>query len=259
MVHRRSGAKVPPQAEAAIPESLQPVLADCIARLTDSETALVAATGSLAHQGWLPGWSDIDLLVVRDTLPLDWLQVRRIPHRGPAGEKIALSSFTTREVRAGSVPPRVLHALRQIAHDGRGLLYRRDGLTLNAFDAPTDDRASRSELPLVVMVLRRLAANPALDVRAVYKHVVLIMKIILRADGVDLDASEEVRLAFTTSHPGAEVDLPAAAEVSGDRWRQGETLSHRVREAAARILAYYDTFGCAATPDTPKTEGPDLR
>ncbi|MEU8327566.1 hypothetical protein [Micromonospora sp. NPDC048839] len=259
VVHRRSAATVPPQAETPIPDALQPLLADCVARLTDSETTLVAVTGSLAHQGWLPGWSDIDLLVVRDTLPLNWLQSRRIAQNGPAGEKIALSSFTTREVRAGSVPPRVLHALRQIAHDGRGLLYRRDGLTLNAFDAPTDDRASRSELPLVVMVLRRLAANPALDVRAAYKHVVLIMKIILRADGVDLDASEEVRLAFTTSHPGAEVDLPVVAEVSGDRWRQDETLSHRVREAAAKILVYHDALGCAATSDAPKTEGPDLR
>ncbi|TNH27475.1 hypothetical protein FHG89_17990 [Micromonospora orduensis] len=258
VVHRRSGTKVPPHTDTAIPESLQPVLADCVARLTDSETALVAATGSLAHQGWQPGWSDIDLLVVRDTLPLHWLQTRRIPQSGPAGEKIALSSFTTREMLTGSVPPRVLHALRQIAHDGYGVLYRRSDLVLNAFDAPTDDRASRNELPLVTMVLRRLAANPEPDVRAVYKHVVLTMKIILRADGVDLDGSEEVRLAFTTSHPDADVDLPAVAEVSGDRWRQDETLSHRVRGAAAQILAYHDKLGRTAASDTPKTEGSDL-
>ncbi|MBM0275740.1 hypothetical protein [Micromonospora tarensis] len=259
VVHRRSGTKVPPHADTAIPESLQPVLADCVARLTDSETALVAATGSLAHQGWQSGWSDIDLLVVRDTLPLHWLQTRRVPQSGPAGEKIALSSFTTREMLTGSVPPRVLHAVRQIAHDGCGVLYRRSDLVLNAFDAPTDDRASRGELPLVAMVLRRLAANPEPDVRAVYKHIVLIMKVILRADGVDLDGSEEVRLAFTTSHPDADVDLPAVAEVSGDRWRQEETLSYRVRGAAAKILAYHDVLGCSVAPNTPQTEGSDLQ
>ncbi|MGC4792919.1 hypothetical protein ACLQ3H_02265 [Micromonospora saelicesensis] len=259
VVHRRSGTKVPPHADTAIPEALQPVLADCVARLTDSETALVAATGSLAHQGWQPGWSDIDLLVVRDTLPLDWLQSRHVPQSGPAGEKIALSSFTTREMLTGSVPPRVLHAVRQIAHDGCGVLYRRSDLVLNAFDAPTDDRASRGELPLVAMVLRRLAANPEPDVRAVYKHIVLIMKVILRADGVDLDGSEEVRLAFITSHPDADVDLPAVAEVSGDRWRQDETLSYRVRGAAAKILAYHDKLGRTAASDIPKTEGSDLR
>ncbi|MET8251492.1 hypothetical protein [Micromonospora sp. NPDC005197] len=259
VVHRRSGAIDPPHSDAAIPESLQPVLADCVARLTDSETALVAATGSLAHQGWQSGWSDIDLLVVRDTLPLDWLQTRRIPQSGPAGEKIALSSFTTREMLTGSVPPRVLHAVRQIAHDGCGVLYRRSGLVLNAFDAPADDRASRGELPLVAMVLRRLAANPEPDVRAVYKHVVLIMKIILRADGLDLDGSEEVRLAFATSHPDADVELPAVAEVSGDRWRQDETLSYRVRGAAAKILAYHDVLGCSVAPNTPQTEGSDLQ
>ncbi|WP_194821582.1 hypothetical protein [Micromonospora sp. S-DT3-3-22] len=259
VVHRRSGATVPPDVDTAIPEALQPVIAEWVARLTDSETALVAATGSLAHQGWLPGWSDIDLLVVRDTLPLRWLQTRGVPQSGPAGEKIALSSFTTREMLAGLVPPRVLHAVRQIARDGCGLLYRRSDLVLNAFDAPTDDRASRSELPLVVMVLRRLAANPEPDVRAVYKHVVLIMKIILRADGVDLDASEEVRLAFTTGHPDADIDLPAVAEVSGDRWRQDETLSHRVCGAAAKILAYHDVLGCLVASNTPQTEGSEFR
>ncbi|MDG4761117.1 hypothetical protein [Micromonospora sp. WMMD710] len=160
---------------------------------------------------------------------------------------------------AGLVPPRVLHAVRQIARDGCGLLYRRSDLVLNAFDAPADDRASRSELPLVAMVLRRLAANPEPDVRAVYKHVVLIMKIILRADGVDLDASEEVRLAFTTSHPDADVDLPAVAEVSGGRWRQDEILSHRVRRAATKILAYHDALGCLVASNTPQTEGSDPR
>ncbi|MFD6567927.1 hypothetical protein [Micromonospora profundi] len=259
VIHRRSGARVPPHADTALPEALRPVLADCVARLTDSETALVAATGSLAHQGWQPGWSDIDLLVVRDTLPLHWLQTRCVPQSGPAGEKIALSSFTTREMLAGLVPPRVLHAVRQIARDGCGLLYRRSDLVLNAFDTPADDRASRSELPLVAMVLRRLAANPEPDVRAVYKHVVLIMKIILRADGVDLDASDEVRLAFTTSHPDADIDLPAVTEVSGDRWRQHEILSHRVCGAAAKILAYHDVLGCSVASNTPQTEGSDLR
>ncbi|MDG4761114.1 hypothetical protein [Micromonospora sp. WMMD710] len=37
VVHRRSGARVPPHADTAIPEALQPVLAECVARLTDSE------------------------------------------------------------------------------------------------------------------------------------------------------------------------------------------------------------------------------
>ncbi|MDG4768553.1 hypothetical protein O7632_31340 [Solwaraspora sp. WMMD406] len=261
VVSRHSEVLVPPQPDAVVPASLQPVLADCTADLVDSQTALVAVTGSLAYNGWQQGWSDIDLLVVRDTLPLDWLRNRSVPDHGPAGEKIALSAFTTHEVRTGQLPPRLVHALRQIARDGSGLLYRRDGLAVNAPAPDVDDRAARADLPLVVMVLRRLAAKPAFDVRAVYKHIVLIMKTILRADGVDADSSDDVRRAFVANHPTAAIDLPTLTGVSNRSWRQDETFAHRVRDAAADILRYHDTIGHQLTiRPTPCTrKDPDAR
>ncbi|WP_434742453.1 hypothetical protein [Micromonospora sp. SH-82] len=247
VVYRNSGSWIPPHLDTVVPAPVQPLLADCAAALVDSGTALVAVTGSLGYDGWQPGWSDIDLLVVRDTLPLNWLRDRRLPDAGPAGEKIAVSAFTTHEVCSGLLPPRLLYALRQIAREGRGLLYRRNGLVLHVADRDVDERAARADLPLVVMVLRRLAARPALDVRAVYKHVVLIMKIILRADGIDLDASDDVRHAFAAGHREAAVDLPAVVEVGRAGQHPDKALALRVRAAAASILAYHDALGHSGT------------
>ncbi|MFY1673175.1 hypothetical protein ACN27G_24950 [Plantactinospora sp. WMMB334] len=254
LVHRASGDRCPPQHEAAVPAALQPFLATYTAELVDDETALVAATGSLAYGNWQPDWSDLDILVVRDTLPVSWLAGRSTPHTGPDGEKIALSAFTTNEARTGRLPPRLLYALRQIAHDGRGLLYRRPGLVLHVLDRDADERAARGDLPLVVMTLRRLAARPDTDIRALYKHVVLAMKIMLRADGIDLDASDDVRRVFTSQHPAARVDLPAVVDVSRSESRSDNELAQRIRNAASDLLAYDETLGRTTIRQDPDQE-----
>ncbi|MDM4722804.1 nucleotidyltransferase domain-containing protein [Micromonospora sp. WMMA1363] len=249
MVHRASGDRHPPRRETSVPSALQGFLDAYTAELVDDETALVAVTGSLAYGDWQPGWSDVDVLVVRDTLPVRWLASRSLPRTGPDGAKVALSAFTTDETRTGRLPPRLLYALRQIAHDGRGLLYHRPGLVLHVLDRDADERAARGDLPLVVMTLRRLAARPDADVRALYKHVVLTMKIMLRADGIDLDDSDDVRQVFAGRHPAAHVDLPSVAEASRAGWRSDDELTERIRCAASDLLAYDEALG-RATPQT---------
>ncbi|MEV4753651.1 hypothetical protein AB0J86_00830 [Micromonospora sp. NPDC049559] len=250
LIHRTAGDWYPPHHDTRIPAALQPVLADYTAKLVDKETALVAVTGSLAYGNWQAGWSDLDLLVVRDSLPLRWLTELGIPTSGPGGEKIALSAFTTNEARTGRLPPRLLYALRQIAHHGRGLLYRRAGLVLQVLDQDAVDRASRAELPLVLMTLRRLAADQIADVRAIYKHVVLVMKIMLRSDGINVDASDDVHQIFGSRHPAAGVDLPILAEVSHHSWRSDIQLARRIRLAAGVLLAYDEALSHSAVLPT---------
>lgn len=250
LVHHASGDRHPPQHDPSLPATLQPILDACTTALVDEETALVAVTGSLAHQTWQPGWSDLDLLVVRDTLPVSWLAKRSIPTTGPAGEKVALSAFTTNEANTGRLPPRLLYALRQIAHHGCGLLYRRPGLVLHTPDRDADERAARGDLPLVLMTLRRLAANPSSDVRALYKHVVLAMKIMLRADGIDLDASDDVRRVFASKHPAGAVELPSVTDASSGNWRSDNQLAEQILAAAGALLAYDETLGTTAAHQT---------
>ncbi len=60
---------------------------------------------------------------------------------------------------------------------------------------------------MVVMTLRRLLAGQSLNVRAVHKHVLLVMKILVRASGVEADGHEDVVAAFADLFPG-HVPLP---------------------------------------------------
>jgi hypothetical protein len=189
----------------------------------------------------------VDVVVVREDLPPSWLRQRLGRLEPPPGVKVAVSAFTTREFTEARVPPRLLHALRELGTTGAGVLHRREGFAVPMISAGADDRASRAELPLVVMVLRRLVAAPRINVRAVYKHVVLIMKIVLRADGIAADASDDVIGAFRAGHPSAGVHLPTLAAVGTD-WQVDERLTSAVVDAAAAVLAYHDTLGAAVRP-----------
>lgn len=170
--------------------------------LVDDDTALLLATGSTGTAGWRPGWSDLDLLLVRDDFPLTWLRTvpTALPDVGGVGVKVGLTMLSTADIDGARVPPRILHALRTAA-DGTGILYRRAGYLPPYPSAAADDRASRGELGLVLMTTRRLLAAVRPDIRALHKHLVLIAKILLRAGGTDLDDADVVLTAFAALHP----------------------------------------------------------
>jgi hypothetical protein len=228
-------------AEPAPPQTHGLWLGQAAARLTDEQTALVLATGSTGTARWRAGWSDLDLLVVRDSAPLSWLRRALGTLTGPDGIKTAVSVFTTAEIVALRVPPRVVQSLRHAA-EGTGILYQRPGYLLPVPEQAHCDRASRGELGLVVMTTRRLLAAGHTDIRAVHKHLVLIAKIMLRADGHNLDDPDEVLMAFSAGHPRAGCAVPRLEEFTtsprGDR-----ELTRRLLSAADSMLAYLDQLG----------------
>jgi hypothetical protein len=211
-------------------------LAAAVARLVDDEVAAVAVTGSVNAAEWIPGWSDVDLLVVRDSLPVGWL---RAAHQGlgaPAGVKVALTCCTTADLAAGRVVPRLVHALRRLHHGTPGLLYRRSGYLLPRPTLGCDDRSSRGELALVVMTLRRLVAAADPDLRAVHKHVLLIMKILLRAGEIDVDSPAEVGDAFAGMFPRNHVELPRPGQLLASSPAVREAASAGTLAAASNLL-----------------------
>ncbi|GAB3209141.1 hypothetical protein GCM10027294_22340 [Marinactinospora endophytica] len=207
--------------------------------LCDEETALVLATGSTGSPHWREGWSDIDLLVVRETLPLEWLRGTLGTLPAPQGVKVGVSAFTKGDIAALRIPPRVAQSLRRAA-EGFGVLYRRVNYRIPVPTRAHVDRLSRGELGLVAMTTRRLLTAEQTDVRAVYKHLVLLAKILLRADGHHLDAAEDILAAFTHHHPAAGCTPPALKDLIRDPL---DTESdHQLTTATLRMLAYLDSL-----------------
>lgn len=220
--------------------------------LVDDDTALLLATGSTGAATWLPGWSDADLLLVRDGFALPWL--RSVPGALPdsGGVKVGLTMLSTAELAAGRVPPRVVHALRA-ATDGTGILHRRAGYLLPFPDAAADDRAARGELGLVLMTTRRLLAAARTDVRALHKHLVLLAKILLRANGIDLDDADAVLTAFAGHHPAyaREVMAVEAAAALAAAEQPDPRAVERLLAAADAAVRLVDSLPATVLRRTP--------
>ncbi|HEX3779754.1 MAG TPA: hypothetical protein VHX38_08790 [Pseudonocardiaceae bacterium] len=203
----------------------------------DDDVALVLATGSTGTASWRDGWSDLDLLIVRDTAPAAWLDrvVRTLPE--PDGIKIGISVFTTADIDALRVPPRVVQSLRRAAQ-GIGVLYRRTDYLMPVPTGGHGDRTSRGELGLVLTTTRRLLAVDQPEVRAVHKHLVLVAKILLRADGHDLHDADDVLAALDEFHPAARCvppNLDDLVRTPGD-----PRLRQQLVGATDRLLTYID-------------------
>ncbi|MGH3694153.1 MAG: hypothetical protein ACRDRX_09265 [Pseudonocardiaceae bacterium] len=203
----------------------------------DDQVALVLATGSTGTASWLDGCSDLDLLVVRDTAPAAWLRGVASTLPAPEDIKIGLSMFTTADIDALRVPPRVVQSLRR-ATQGVGVLYRRADYLLPVPVSAHGDRTSRGELGLVLMTTRRLLATEQPDVRAVHKHLVLLTKILLRADGHDFHDAADVLTAFRELHPAAGCAPPDLADLI--RRPSDPVLCRQLVDATDRLLTYLD-------------------
>ncbi|MGH3736184.1 MAG: hypothetical protein ACRDT6_11275 [Micromonosporaceae bacterium] len=228
-----------------------PWLRTAVDHLVDDEVVAVVATGTTSGAGWLDGWSDVDLLVVRNTLPAAWLRQAHERLGAPADLKVGLSCFTTSEVEARLVPPRVIHALRRLHQERQGLLFCRAGYRLPFPPLPVSDHMSRGDLGLALMVLRRLVSVSDVDVRAVYKHVLLVMKILLRACGTELDAHHAVCTEFARRFPDADIKLPDPDQLKAViACRQPTTTLRQLIAAASRILDFLAEFDSALQPGT---------
>lgn len=88
------------------------------------------------------------------------------------------------------------------------------------------------------MTTRRLLAAANTNVRAVHKHLVLLAKILLRADGYDFDDAEDVLAAFRDLHPAAGCAPP---DLNVLIRRPHEPVLHdQLVDAAHRLLTYLD-------------------
>lgn len=245
IVHSASLTTVAPDPQEPVTRAAW--LREVVDHLVDEQAALILATGSTGTSGWSPGWSDLDLLAVRDTLPAAWLREMAGAIPSSDGVKVGLSVFTPGDIDALRVPPRVVQSLRRAA-TGRGVLYRRPGYEFPVPTRAIGDRTSRGELGLVMMTTRRLLTTSAPDVRALHKHLVLLGKISLRADGLDLHDPDGVLAAFAQVHPSAEWAMPRLDDIVNDPGDQH--IVDRVIAATDQMLAVIDRSVTTATPAT---------
>jgi hypothetical protein len=91
------------------------------------------------------------------------------------------------------------------------------------------------------MATRRLLVSKPPDTRQLYKHLVLIAKIVLVADGRPSDAADDVMATFREHHPRARCAPPTLGQLIDAP--DDPRVTYKVIEAVGCLLAYVDQLG----------------
>ncbi|GAA1931504.1 hypothetical protein GCM10009716_43290 [Streptomyces sodiiphilus] len=203
---------------------------------------LAALTGSPAEEGWIAGWSDLDLLVIAEHEATGRVHEALKQYRTALGRAASLGPtlVTSGELTARRLTPRLAFALHQL-QQGSPVLYAAPDLELPAIGRDELAFAAVRELPQVILTMRRLRADagPA-TLRQLYKHLVLACRLLLREHN-QWESGPDRILASASRMPGLPVlSVPSLAEISS-AWRDGETelVLKPVTAAVDQFLAWY--------------------
>lgn len=229
---------------------LPAAIASATADFTDAVRAhgpgvrLVALTGSPGEGPWIPGWSDLDLLVIAEHEAIGRVHEALAQYRTALDCVASLGPtlVTPGELTARRLTPRLAFALHRL-QEGRPVLHAGRGVELPMITRDELALAAVRELPQVVLTMRRLRADAApATLRQLYKHLVLACRLLLREH--DQWESGPDRILTAASHmPGlTALSAPSLAEVASS-WRDGDTerVLKAVSTAVDQVLAWYAT------------------
>jgi cytidylate kinase len=244
MVYRRY-PRIKPEIQDIEKLSLPPAIKHWLDIVVKTLTAdsrpfphLIALTGSGTTGQWLNGWSDLDLLIVCDELLAPQLDMSiRTLQDAPSGTKVAYTVVMLGELDSLQLSPRLVHALRLIGERSASVVFCGDGFTVPVLPLWQDMERSHQELTVVVGVLRRLLLEPAANTKAIYKHVVLIAKLLLRTAGLNVESAHDVITTFNKNYPEDEFSLPSPSQISTRL--EDEPDLDAVRVAGIKILNAY--------------------
>lgn len=222
---------------------------------------LIALTGSAVDGEWLEGWSDIDLLISADNAvhPAAAQEADQLRAGLERDEQVkcAVTLITPGEISALFVQPRVINALSRLGDGRSSALFAQPGLRLPFITGDRLKHSATQDLPLVFVTLRRLLAASMVgspELRSIYKHVVLALRLLLRSSGVDatgsdaiVDRGEEVLVGLGS------LNLPSATALARSRVQDREAEHvDAVIWAAHRLLDWYaaqvnPTFNAVST------------
>ncbi|GAA0981686.1 hypothetical protein GCM10009551_025300 [Nocardiopsis tropica] len=228
---------IPPQ-ELRLPAAVRGAtsrLVESLSALSD-ERCLVALTGSAVNGGWEEGWSDVDLLAITESGHSERV-VRAIDEYRSTllacgGIHLGATVLPVSEAQVRRLPNRVLAALVML-QKGSPALLASPGLRLPVVSRGEVERGTPAALADAVATTRRLRHDPGRGrVRPLYKHLVLLCRLLLREQSVWVRGDEIVPEAVRLLPGLGPLDLPSLTAVIS---------AHREGTDQARVLGAIET------------------
>lgn len=192
-------------------------LVDSLCALSE-ERCLVTLTGSAVNGGWHEGWSDIDLLVITEDEHGAGTSRAVEEYRAALEElgciHLGATILPLAEAQVRRLPNRVLAALVML-QEGAPALLAGPGLRIPVITRREVERGTPTALAEVVATTRRLRHGPGRGgIRPLYKHLILICRLLLREQSVWVNSNNDVVSKAQSLLPGlGHLDLPELAEI----------------------------------------------
>ncbi|XKK40072.1 hypothetical protein HFP72_04640 [Nocardiopsis sp. ARC36] len=244
---------VPPE-ELRLPIAVRQAtsrLVESLSTLSD-EQCLVALTGSAVNGGWEEGWSDVDLLAIsgngRSELAMRAVDEYRSSLRACGGIHLGATVLPVSEAQVRRLPNRVLAALVMF-QEGTPALLASPGLRLPVVSRREVECGTPAALAEAVATTRRLRHDPGRGrVRPLYKHLVLLCRLLLREQSVWVSGNDDVVPEAVRLLPElGPLDLPPLSEVIAAH-REGTEQTRvldAIETAVDRLLTWHERQ-CAA-------------
>lgn len=189
--------------QLGMPAPIESLMISMIGDLVNStaEIDLIAVTGSGGRGKYQHGWSDVDVLVIAGPEATTALaRAAGAMRYGLGAVKLGLTLIRLDECRAGALTPRLVHNLRQLATGELAAQWCRPDLRLPCPPQGDDATASCVDAAMAATEIRRQLIGPTFDIRALYKLVALLAKVILRVGGQDPADDEAALRVFVDKH-----------------------------------------------------------
>lgn len=178
------------------------------------ELLLFCVTGSVASGNQVEGWSDLDLVLVSKSLPIDRIEnIQKIISLNSQYLKVGITMFTETEFRKKIIDPKSIVSLFLMQKKKYSPLYQHPSLSIPLITQADLVNSGSAMLPETLHLARRLACEHQPDERKMYKTVLLLAKLYIRSQGIVVESSEEINSYFK-SHHTTNVELPSPREVA---------------------------------------------
>lgn len=200
-------------------------------KVASGEVLLTVPAGSAGLGAYIPGWSDVDVVIVAQSSLTITSLVEQLRGLDREIGNITVSLITNRELERYDFPPKIMFGLMLV---GRHLIEPwqvhsgfEPTLLLSGSQFPAGD----SELPIVVERCRRYLQADSLKVRAVYKYCVLIARLLMRRLGLDVVQEQELLEVCAEA-----IEMP---ELRPSHRARGASLEPWARTAATALSEWY--------------------
>ena len=159
------------------------------------EIALFCLTGSLSRSQIIPGWSDIDVLVVFTEIKIDtFVRLRELFKSNETDIKIGITFYSLKEFNTYSFQdPKTFNTIRKIESGELTPLVLADDVIIKKVGSDFLSFVNGVEFTKDLHALKRhLLLYPDFDEQRVFKHITYMFRALLIQDGIYVDGYQEV-------------------------------------------------------------------